>query len=268
MSGPRDFLPVDLLSDRTALVTGGGTGIGKAIALQLGACGARVAVAGRRPEPLEETRTELLAAGVESLALPTDIREPEQVAATVAAVEEDLGRIDILVNNAGGQFVAPSREISTRGLHAVSRLNFEATWEVTRTVAVESMIGRGGGRILNLTIAMQRGLPGLMPGVATRAAVHSMTRHLATEWACHGIGIVSLAAGHVLTDGLRGYPGEVIESLARTVPMGRLGTPEEIATTAAFLVSPAADYITGTVIDIDGGKSNHGDTYMVDKEAT
>jgi citronellol/citronellal dehydrogenase len=268
MSGSISFLPADLLDGRTALVTGGGTGIGKATALQLGSCGAQVAVVGRRPEPLEETRAELAAAGAPSLALSTDIREPDQVAAMVAAVEQDLGRIDILVNNAGGQFAAPSREISTRGLHAVSRLNFEATWEVTRTVAVESMIDRGGGRILNLTIAMQRGLPGLMPGVATRAAVHSMTRHLATEWARHGIGIVSLAAGHVLTDGLRGYPAEVIESLERTVPMGRLATAEEIATTAAFLVSPAADYITGTVIDIDGGKSNYGDTYMVDKEAT
>jgi citronellol/citronellal dehydrogenase len=268
MSIPEHLFAPDLLAGRTALVTGGGTGIGKAIALRLAASGAQVAVAGRRSEPLDETCGELGVAGARSLAVPTDVREPEQVAAMVESVERDLGRIEILVNNAGGQFAAPSREISSRGLHAVSRLNFEATWEVTRTVAVESMIGRGGGRILNLTIAMQRGLPGLMPGVATRAAVHSMTRHLATEWAHHGIGIVSLAAGHVLTDGLRNYPAEVIEQLEGTVPMKRLGTPEEVAAAAVFLVSPVADYITGAVIDIDGGKSNYGDTYMVDKEAT
>ena len=257
-----------LLAGKTALVTGGGTGIGRAIALQLGASGARVAICGRRPEPLEETRQELAAAGVEAIAQQTDVREPEQVEEMVAAVGQRLGRIEILVNNAGGQFAAPSREVSVGGMHAVSRLNLEATWSVTRAVALDSMIDRGGGRILNITLAIQRGLPGLMPGVATRAAVHSMTRQLGTEWARHGIGVVSLAAGHVLTDGLRGYPGEVLERLERTVPAGRLGTPEEVASAAVFLVSPLADYITGTVVEIDGGKSNWGDTYMVDRELT
>lgn len=257
----------DLLADRTALVTGGGTGIGRAIALQLAACGARVAVAGRRSEPLEAVRAELNRAGVDALAIPTDIREPDQVAAMVAEASERLGRVEILVNNAGGQFAAASKDVSTRGLHAVSRLNLEATWDVTRTVALDSMIDRGGGCILNITLSMQRGLLGLMPGVATRAAVHSMTRHLGTEWARYGIRVVSLAAGHILTDGLRGYPAEVVERLERTVPLGRLGTPSEVAASAAFLVSPLAGYITGTVIDIDGGKANWGDTYMVDREA-
>jgi citronellol/citronellal dehydrogenase len=262
------ILQPDLLAGRTALVTGGGTGIGRAIALQLAACGASVAVAGRREEPLGAVRKELSAIGAQALDVPTDIREPDQVEAMVATVSAGLGRIEILVNNAGGQFAAPSREISVNGMRAVSRLNLEATWDVTRAVAVDSMIDRGGGRILNITLAIQRGLPGLMPGVATRAAVHSMTRQLGTEWARHGIGVISLAAGHVLTEGLRGYPPEVIERLETTVPAGRLGTPEEIATVAAFLVSPAASYMTGTVVEIDGGKSNWGDTYMVAKEVT
>jgi citronellol/citronellal dehydrogenase len=258
----------DTLAGEIALVTGGGTGIGRAIALRLAACGADVAIAGRRPEPLEEVRRELEEVGVRALAFPTDIRESDQVEAMVGAVRASLGRIGILVNNAGGQFAAPSREISVRGLHAVSRLNFEATWSVTRTVALDSMIDHGGGRILNITLAMQRGLPGLMPGVATRAAVHSMTRQLGTEWGRHGITVVSLAAGHVLTDGLKGYPVEVLERLESTVPLGRLGSPEEIAAIAAFLVSPAAAYITGTVVEADGGKSNWGDTYMVDRALT
>jgi citronellol/citronellal dehydrogenase len=243
----------DMLAGQTALVTGGGTGIGKAIALQLAACGARVAVAGRRAEPLQDVVTELEAAGAMALAVPTDIREPQQVEELVSRVGGELGRIEILVNNAGGQFAAPSREISVRGMHAVSRLNLEATWDITRAVAVDSMIDRGGGRILFITLAIQRGLPGLMPGVATRAAVHSITRNLGTEWARHKIGVVSLAAGHVLTDGLRGYPAEVIEQLEATVPAGRLASPEEIATTAAFLVSPAASYITGVMLSVDGG---------------
>jgi citronellol/citronellal dehydrogenase len=266
-SAGRTFEP-DRLAGKAALVTGGGTGIGRAIALQLAACGARVAVAGRRPGPLQAVCLELEASGVEALAVPTDIREPDQVESMVAAVADRLGRIEILVNNAGGQFAAPSREISARGMHAVSRLNLEATWEVTRVVAVESMIDRGGGCILNITLAVERGLPGLMPGVATRAAVHSMTRQLGTEWARHGIRVISLAAGHILTEGLKGYPSEVLERLEGTVPLRRLGTPEEVAATAAFLVSPMAAYITGTVVDIDGGKSNWGDTYMVDKEST
>jgi len=257
-----------MLAGQSALVTGGGTGIGRAIALQLAACGARVAVAGRRIEPLQETVNLIQGAGGVALPVSTDIREPEQVEEMVSTVATEFGRIEILVNNAGGQFAAPSREISVRGMHAVSRLNLEATWDVTRAVALDSMIDRGGGRILFITLAIQRGLPGLMPGVATRAAVHSITRQLGTEWARHGIGVVSLAAGHVLTDGLRGYPPEVIERLETTVPAGRLAGPEEVAATAAFLVSPAADYITGTVVDIDGGKSNWGDTYMVDRETT
>jgi citronellol/citronellal dehydrogenase len=257
----------DLLAGRTALVTGGGTGIGRAIALQLAACGARVAVAGRRSEPLEQVRAELNRAGAEAVAIPTDIREPDQVLAMVAETNDRLGRVEILVNNAGGQFAAASKDISVRGLRAVSRLNLEATWDVTRTVALDSMIDRGGGCILNITLSMQRGLLGLMPGVATRAAVHSMTRHLATEWARYGIRVVSVAAGHILTDGLRGYPAEVVEQLEQTVPLGRLGTPAEVAATATFLVSPLAGYITGTVVDVDGGKANWGDTYMIDRQA-
>lgn len=257
-----------LLAGRTALVTGGGTGIGRAIALQLAACGARVGIVGRRQQPLDEVLGELRGGGAQALAVAADIREPGEVEEMVGRVSAELGRIEILVNNAGGQFVAPSREISVRGMRAVNRLNLEATWDVTRTVALNSMIDRGGGRILFITLAMQRGLPGLMPGVASRAAVHSVTRHLGTEWARHGIGVVSLAAGHVLTEGLKGYPAETIERLEGTVPAGRLADPAEIAAAAAFLVSPAASYITGTVIEIDGGKSNWGDTYMVDREAT
>jgi citronellol/citronellal dehydrogenase len=256
-------LRADALAGKTALVTGGGTGIGRAIALQLAACGADVAIAGRRAEPIEAVRAELEERGVRAAAVATDIREPDQVEAMVAAVRGSLGRIEILVNNAGGQFAAPSKEISVNGLRAVSRLNFESTWSVTRAVARDSMIGQGGGRILNLTIAMQRGLPGLMPGVATRAAVHSMTRHLGTEWARYGITVNSLAAGHVRTEGLDNYPADVVERLARSVPLARLADPEEIAATAAFLLTPAASYFTGSVIEIDGGKSNWGETDML-----
>jgi citronellol/citronellal dehydrogenase len=256
------------LDGRVALVTGGGTGIGRATALQLGRCGAKVAVVGRRPEPLEETVRMLEDLGAAGLAVSTDIRDEEQVAGASAAIAADLGRIDILVNNAGGQFVSAAKDTSVKGLKAVSRLNFEALWGVTRTVALNSMIDRGGGSIINVTLAMERGIPGMMAGIATRAAVHSMTRTVATEWARHGISIASVAAGHVLTDGLRGYPEEVVASLRDTVPARRFAEPEEIAALIAFLVSPAGSYVTGEVVTIDGGKSNAGDTWMIDPDAS
>jgi citronellol/citronellal dehydrogenase len=126
----------------------------------------------------------------------------------------------------------------------------------------------GGGRIVNITLAIERGIPGMLAGVASRAAVHSMTRHLGTEWARHGVSVVSVAAGHIMTDGLRGYPDDVVAELESTVPARRFGTPEEVAATVAFLVSPAAGYITGTVVVIDGGKSNDGDTYMIGRNET
>ncbi len=267
MTSPTEVLAPEALAGRVALVTGGGTGIGRATALQLGRCGAKVAVVGRRIEPLEQTVEMLAAHGAEGLALATDIRDEEQVDAALAAIGPALGRVDVLVNNAGGQFVSPARDTSVKGLKAVSRLNLEALWGVTRAVALDSMIDRGGGSIVNVTLAMERGIPGMMAGVATRAAVHSMTRTVATEWARHDISIACVAAGHVLTDGLRGYPEEVVARLRDTVPARRFAEPEEIAALIAFLVSPAGSYVTGAVIDIDGGKSNSGDTFMIDPDA-
>jgi citronellol/citronellal dehydrogenase len=256
------------LSGSTALVTGGGTGIGAAVARQLSECGAAVALMGRRPEPLRELADELRARGREALCVPADICDAEQVDAAIAEVRHSLGRIDVLVNNAGGQFLAAAKDTSVNGLDAVTRLNVNGTWTVTRAVALDSMIGRGGGHVINITLAMERGIPGMMAGVAARAAVHSMTRTLATEWARHGISIVSVAAGHILTDGLRNYPPDVVARLQASIPAKRFGTAEEVAAAVTFLASPYASYLTGTTVVLDGGKSNAGDTYMIDVHAT
>jgi citronellol/citronellal dehydrogenase len=264
---PRLFAQ-DALAGSTALITGGGTGIGAAVARQLSDCGAAVVLLGRRAEPLTQVAEEIRGRGGEVLPISTDIRDAEQVDHALAEIRSALGRIDILVNNAGGQFVAAAKDTSTRGLEAVARLNVNGTWTVTRAVALDSMIGRGGGRVINITLAMERGIPGMMAGVASRAAVHSMTRTLGTEWARHGISVVSVAAGHILTDGLRGYPPEIVARLESSIPAGRFGSPEEVAATVAFLASPYAAYLTGTTVVIDGGKSNAGDTYMVDPDAT
>ena len=235
-----------------ALVTGGGTGIGRATAMELGRTGARVVICGRRPEPLERTRADLEELGVECLARATDIREPED---SDALVDEAIGafeRIDILVNNAGGQFTAPAEEITLKGWRAVHRLSVDATWQLTRTVAVRSMIPNRAGVIFFNAFSPRRGIPGYAHAASARAALENLAGGLAAEWGPHGIRVIALALGNIHTEGLEGY-GDDVEAMAADVPLGRLGTPEEVAQTTAFLASPSAGYVTGTTVTIDGG---------------
>jgi len=222
-----------------ALVTGGGTGIGRATAIALKHAGARVAICGRR-----EMDTPV------DLAITADIREDAE--RVVDEVLDAFGRIDVLVNNAGGQFTAPAEEISLKGWRAVHRLNVDATWELTREVATRSMIPGKGGVIFFNGFSPRRGLPGYAHASAARAALESLTRTLAVEWAEHGIRTIFLALGSIHTVGLESY-GDDLEEMAAEVPLGRLGTPEEVAAVTAFLASPAAGYITGATITIDGG---------------
>jgi citronellol/citronellal dehydrogenase len=232
-----------------ALVTGGGTGIGRAAALELGRGGAAVAICGRRAEPLEECRAELERAGVECLVRPTDIREAD------ALVEETLaafGRIDVLVNNAGGQFTAPAEEITLKGWRAVHRLTVDAAWQLTREIAVRSMIPNGSGVIFFNGFSPRRGLPGYAHAAAARAALENLAAGLAVEWGRHGIRTIYLALGNIHTKGLESY-GDDLAEMATDAPLGRLGTPEEVAATIAFLASPGGGYLTGTTVTIDGG---------------
>ena len=236
-----------------ALVTGGGTGIGRATALELARTGARVAICGRRPEPLDETKREIEAGGGECLAVPTDVREPEQVDALVAAVLERFGCVDILVNNAGGQFIAKAEDISPNGWRAVHRLNVDAVWYLTRLVATQSMIPGDGGLVVFVGLSPRRAIPGMAHAAAARAAVENLCRTLALEWGPHGIRTACVTPGVIRTEGLDGYGPEAIAAWERAVPLGRLGSPEEIASVVAFLASPGGAYVTGTTILVDGG---------------
>ena len=244
-------LAADANAGRVALVTGGGSGIGRATALAFARSGARVAVCGRRPEPLEETRALVEAAGGECLAVAADIREPDAVGALVGEVLERFGTVDVLVNNAGGQFVAPAEKISDNGWRAVERLTVDAVWTMTRSVATRSMIPGGGGLVVFVGFSPLRGIPGFAHACAGRAAVANLASGLALEWSHHGVRTVCVAPGTILTEGLEGYGAETVEGWRRTVPLGRLGRPEEVADLALAVLRNA--YLTNQVISLDGG---------------
>jgi citronellol/citronellal dehydrogenase len=241
-----------------ALVTVGGTGIGRATALELARAGAQVAICGRRPEPLEATREALEVAGAECLALPADVREHEEVEALVDETLSRFGRVDVLVNNAGGQFLAPAEEITPNGWRAVHRLAVDAAWDVTRTVATRSMIPNRSGVVVFVGFSPRRGIPEMAHASAARAALENLASSLSNEWSRYGIRAVCVAPGTILTEGLEGYGPERIAAWERSVPLGRLGTPEDVAAVIAFLASPSASYVTGTTVVVDGGADAWG----------
>jgi citronellol/citronellal dehydrogenase len=253
---PSKLFQPGLLDGQVAIVSGGGSGLGRASALELAALGARVVVCGRRLDPLDETAAQ--AAGGRVEAHVCDIREEAEVEALVDSVLERHGQIDLLVNNAGGQYMTPAEDITPKGFRTVLRLNVEGTWLMSHTVATRAMIPDSrGGKIVNVTLSPHHGLPGMAHSSAARAAVENLTRVLSIEWARFGIRLTALAAGHFATETLRTkYPKQVVESVAGTVPLGRLGTEEEFAWLVAYLASPAGDYLSGAILTIDGARDN------------
>lgn len=244
-----------LLDGQVAIVTGGGTGLGRAIALELAALGAEVTVCGRRPEPVDETAS--LDPNGRVTSHVCDIRDEEAVDALVDAVVERHGRIDLLVNNAGGQFMAPAESITPKGFRTVVRLNVEGTWLMTHAVATKAMIPAGRGKVVSITLSPHQGQPGMVHSSAARAAVENLMRALSIEWARYGIALNAIAAGQFATDTLlTKYPEQIVETLETTIPLGRLGRSEEIAWLVAHLASPAGDFISGTVLTVDGARDN------------
>ena len=252
---PSEIFRPGLLDGQVIVVSGAGAGLGRSAAVELCGLGATVIGCGRRDEPLQETAA-LCGGGVFEAVL-CDIREEEQVAALVDGALERHGAIHTLVNNAGGQFMSPAEDITPKGFRTVIGLNVEGTWLMTHAVATKAMIPGGGGKIVNVTLSPHHGLPGMAHSSAARAAVENLTRVLSIEWARFDIRLTALAIGHFATETLMTkYPKPVVEGVSRTVPLQRLGRPEEAAWLIAYLASPAGDYFSGSVLTIDGARDN------------
>src|SRR6185503_2186064 len=204
-------------------------------------------------ELLERTRREIEEAGAAALVAPADVRRPEDVERIVDAAIERFGHVDVLVNNAGGQFTAPAEEISDKGWRAVHRLSVDAAWSMTRTVATRSMIPRRDGLVVFIGFSPRRGIPGYAHAAAGRAAVANLATGLALEWSRYGIRSVCVVPGMIDTEGLAGYGADTVAAWQRTIPLGRLGRPEEVGSLVAFLASAGGGYVTGGTIVVDGG---------------
>ena len=253
----------DVLKGRVALITGGGTGIGAAIARELGRQGATIVIASRKASNIDPA-----AAGLsEELGRPVqgvicDIRDRESVSNAVKTTLATHGRLDILVNNGGGQFMAPAETITPRGWDAVIATNLTGTWNLTREV-FDQWMGSNGGRVINITMLTQRGFPGMAHSVAARSGVEAMTRTLAVEWAGRGVLVNAVQPGIIASSGLRNYPAGIVlaQETQREIPLKRLGSCEEIAWMVAFLAGPAGAYITGQTLIVDGGRTLWGRTW-------
>ena len=186
-----------------------------------------------------------------------DIRDADAVEGLFDGVIERHGRLDVLVNNAGGQFMSPAEAISAKGFRTVTELNVQGTWQMTHAAATKAFIPQRSGKVISVTLSPHHGMPGMVHSGAARAAVENMMRTLSIEWARFGIRLCAVAAGQFDTEVLRTkYPPQVAENVHRTIPLGRLGTPEEMAWMVAYLASPAGDFLSGCVITIDGARDN------------
>jgi citronellol/citronellal dehydrogenase len=264
----------DVLRGRSALVTGGGTGLGRETALELARCGAEVTIAGRRVDVLEQAAAEIGelvggsgvgdGSGAETGAgtgggigvVAGDIREPEDARRLVGEALERMGGVDVLVNNAGGQFFSPAELIAAKGWRAVWRLNVEGMLNMADAAHELALAPRGGGTIVNVTLSPHHGMPGMAHSGAARATVEALTRELAERWAGDGVSVTAVAAGTYDTEVMVKYPASVRAGMSRSVPVQRLGRPAEHAWLVALLASPLGVAFNGSTVTLDGARDN------------
>ena len=245
-----------LFAGQTLVVTGGGSGIGRCTAHELAALGAHVVLVGRNADKLQATAAEIAGDGGQVSWQACDIRQEAAVQAMVAAIVAERGRIHGLVNNAGGQYITPLEAISAKGWDAVLATNLTGGFLVARECLVQSM-GVHGGAIVNIVADMWGSMPGMGHSGAARAGMVSFTETAAVEWAARGVRVNAVAPGYIASSGMDHYPpeaGDMLRAMRQTVPLGRFGTEAETSAAIAFLLSPAASFISGTVLRVDGAR--------------
>jgi citronellol/citronellal dehydrogenase len=249
----------ETMSGKVCMVTGATSGIGKETARELVRMGARVVIVSssqvRCAAVVEEFRKESRNQKVDYLV--ADLSSQAEIHRLASDFQRRYDRLDVLVNNAGGQFLAPAEAISAKGFRTVTELNVQGTWNMTHAAATRAFIPQERGKVISITLSPHNGMPGMVHSGAARAAVENMMRGLSIEWSRFGIRCVAVAPGQIGTETLMTkYPREMVETMDSTIPLGRLGRPEEVAWLIAYLASPAGDFFSGTTVTVDGGRDN------------
>jgi len=252
----RSVFAPGLLTGQVILVTGGGSGIGRCTAHELASLGAHVVLVGRNPDKLTATAQEITGDGGQATWHSCDIRREGDVQAMVAQVVQQHGRIHGLVNNAGGQYISPLAKTSAKGWQAVIDTNLTGGFLVARECFNQSMQAHGGA-VVNIVADMWGSMPGMGHSGAARAGMVSFTETAALEWAAQGVRVNAVAPGYIASSGMDHYPpeaGPMLREMRNTVPQGRFGTEAETSAAIVFLLSPAASFISGTLLRVDGAR--------------
>ena len=259
----------DLFAGKVVLVSGAGSGIGKAIAFLYARLGATLAICGRKADALERCAEQLrtLGGGREVLAFPMSIRDPDQVEALFEAVWQRFGGLDVLVNNAGGQFAAHAMDFTEKGWNAVIDTNLNGTWYMMQAAAQRWRDHQHAGSIVNIVVVTTHGLYGIAHSIAARSGVIGLSRAVAVEWAPLNIRVNCVAPGAIETEGWNVYTEKARATYPRSNPMMRAGSSWDIAEACVYLASPSGKFVTGETLTIDGGGQLWGETWTTGKPA-
>jgi citronellol/citronellal dehydrogenase len=250
---------------QTVVVSGAGSGLGRAIAHWAARLGGKVVLCGRKPEKLEESAAALARYSPELMVHPVNIRDPDAVAELFAAVRERFGGLDLLVNNAGGQFPSAAIDIAPKGFNAVIDTNLAGTWHMMQTAARLWRDQAQPGSIVNVVAVAGRGMPGVAHTAAARAGVIALSKTVAIEWAPLNIRVNCVAPGLISTSGMNAYDPAAVKAMIQTNVMKRFGQAEEIADAVCMIGGDGGSFMTGEVVHVDGGNQIWGDQWTIAK---